>query len=443
MSQFNEQNLPTYGGGIVVQGTPLMDGTNLVNEAEVTSPLFSLEYGAGVDTLAVPNVGQVYDPVVGMSVARPLVVLTDLLQYLDNNPGMGLVDENPRDPQEAPWVKSLREHAIPAIKRQELLTILPGDVHIDPAAWNLKSLTSYKIVMDHLHPTQQQRVRNNPQLMRKAYSGERITVEEYFQVLMEGQPVADKEDANFIPHCRQHFVKYIPSAQNLLNYAAGKALQEQQSQGSARPKPFVFRDHKTGLGMKSPADSYGLGGNNFYSLMRFAYNGLYTDGRYHRGQKVMIAGGTASEYSLPALLREAVDLDFYVIWMLPWSGSMGIESLLSLVYDMRLKYGKKVLPTWDWPDQLFFGPEPSGFRQLSNTMRAQLHVDEFGRKGSALYSSYQKLLAEQTQMIRNNERPPYALDRICNMFQEKTDRDEPLYWSMVEIMKYLRNGGEK
>lgn len=436
----DQRLLPPYSGGIVIPGNAIMENDNLADESEVYSPIFTLEY-PGVDILGVPNVGFVFDPVTGAQTARPVVHLTDLLQFLPNNAGMGLVDENPGDPNEALWVTSLREDAIPAIKQKELVTILEGDMHLDPQAWNLGALTGYKITLDRLHPDEQRRVRTDPVLSQKALSGERLTVGEYFRLI--GEVVSDKEDFNFIPHCRQHHVRYIQSAQALLNHAAQQALHEQRQKNLPRPTPHVFRDHKTGLGMKSPSDAFGLGGNNFYPLMKAAYRGVYTDGPLHRGQKVAVVGGTAAEYSLRALIAELVDLDFFVIWMLPWSGTMGVDSLLSVTYEVVSKYSKKVMPTWDWPDPLFFGPEPSGFGRRSQLIRAQAYLDEFGEKNSPVYDLFQQLLNQHRQMTARQETAPFALDRLTRLLAENNFAGEKLYWTMPEIMHYLRAGGVK
>lgn len=446
---------PVYSGQINIPGTPLMDGGNMVSIAEVYSPFFPDYYGEEVTILGVGNVGTYSDPRRRMLAPRWLLSINDMLALqVDSNgllPGTGLVDErynptrpNDDDPDEALFVKSIRQHCWPAVRGQKIFTMLDNDLHLDPEKWNLNALSPFKIVRDLMHPKCWEVVQSSPMLLAKAQSGEPMTVGEYFWVMggvIHPAPgtefrATDKEDDNFIPHARQGYVRPIQSEVELLQWAASTA-QHVNVNGTLRPMPHVFLDHNTRLGFVTPSDEFGLGGNNFYPIVRAAFQPFYLDGPYHKGLKVMVVGGTTAEYKVLNKITEAVDEDFNVVLAMYWTGTMNVGDLYELAETVTKKFAKKVYPTWDWLPAHTFGPEPKTFRAMSAQMKATAYVDAFGNNNTKLAGILRQLADEQAAMTKRGEVTPFQVNVIVHSLLEQNYKGDQLFWTMPQILRQL------
>lgn len=413
-----------------IPGTAIMEGGMGTGLNELQSPLFTKWFGSEI--IAMPNAGLTHHPRLGYSVARPIVVLSDLLQFNPGSPGTGLVSETPGSNQELPWVTSVREHLFPAIEAKGLLTLLPGDQHLNPQFLDRGALSRFKLDRKQLSKAQLAIIDGDPVLRRKAATGETITVGEYEQVF---GAVADKEDFNFIPHCWQELVQPIPSQRSLLERHARKITDEQRRMGYPRPVANIIPDFKTGLSPDSAPDEWGLNANVIIRFLRYAYDGIYTDGPSHRGFKVAYVGGIAWEYSMEMLVQLLVDQNFFVVAGLAHSGTMGVDDLYGVMYKLTSRYSRKFFPTWDWPFPAHFGPEPAGFKRLAATAKAMAYEQSFGPANAPLHGIVKQLGKQMSGSVS------MEMARLVNMYNERRFDDEDLFWSMAKIEANLENGG--
>jgi hypothetical protein len=449
------QNRSPYGGGIHYPGVPILE----TDPTQIQSVLFERYYGPGRDILGIPRIAGYHDNVLGYDVPHWVVMITDALLG-QQNAGTGLASETD------PWVQSVTRHLIPALMQRPIHSIWSGDVHLNPDDWLDDVLIKRFLDRAQLSSEELIRVQANPVLRQKLQTGESLTVGEYFEVI--GEVLSDPEDFNFIPHARQGLVKYLPSVEGFLRWSAQQALIEQNNLGFNHPMPRAFVDHKAGLSPIALADEFGSGGNNIYHLLRGFYRDWWTEGKAHRGQKVAVIGGVASEYTLEALAVMCFDLDFFTVVMLPWCGTMGVDSMLNMVEKLTNRYGKKMLFTFDWLPTNQFGPKPADFDSHAQMMRSAMYLEEFGDKSTPLYNAYQPLVDEwgkitqernhiQDQIdaaynagrIQDAQRleqqmpapPPMAVERLVRALAETQLTGASMFMSTNEIVDYLRAGG--
>lgn len=448
-------NQPPYGGKLHYPGMPILES----DPTQVQSPLFEKWYGPGVDILGISKAEGYIEPVLGHRVPYWTAWITDVLQSQPNE-GTGLADELDL------WVESITQSLLPALVQNPICSIWQGDVHLNPSKWNNFAIIKRVLDRAQLAPEELHRVQQNPVLQNKMQSGQPLTIGELFQVI--GEVLSDKEDFNFIPHARQDLVRFVKSVEAYLYATAQQALSQQVALGLPHPTPRAFFDHKSGLMPISLADEFGLGGNNVYSLLRGFYRDWWLEGKYHRGHKVVVVGGTATEYTLEMLKLLAFDLDFFVVVMMPWCGNMGVDSLLSSVEKETNRYGKKMLFTWDWLPTWQFGPKPPNFDMQAQLMRGQMVLDELGPQKSRFYDGYQILVdewrrvtkdrarlqaeieaAEKARLMQDAQRlrqqmpapAPMLVERLVRQLTETQANGSDMFWSMDKIVEYLRYGG--
>jgi hypothetical protein len=215
--------------------------------------------------------------------------------------------------------------------------------------------------------------------MARAARGEALTVAEF--ELMFGA-VVDKEDRNFVPHCREGVVEFIPSVLSLLGRQRARVL-KQVEQGVAAPVATVLPDFKTGLSCLSAPDARGLHGNALRDALMATQKGLYLDGSARPHMKLALVGGTAHEYSVAELIRFLVDMDYSVVWLLTCTGGLGVTAKLSTAMDLMERYGTRLFCAYDWPLPEHLGPAPRDWARLASTVaqedQAELQQHEAAR----------------------------------------------------------------
>lgn len=404
---------------------------------EIQSPLFAGRYGS--DIVAHSNVGLTTISGVDYQVPKPLVVGNDIGQKLPDirnaqtgklepNPGSALAFESKGHKDEPMWVTTIRDYFLPAFERQDLLKLWLMDRHFNPEFLNRSAMTRYKIDQKQLSRREQATVNANAVLKRKAATGEFITVGEYEQIF---GGIVDKEDINFLPHCRDGLVRWIPSIENAISRSAKKALSDQQTLGLTRPIVRDIEDYKTGLNPVSPPDANGMNDNVIAHVFRNAWQGIYTDGP-HRWWKTMLHFGTAGEYTNDFVTNFGVDQGAIVIRLMAGSGMLGIASTYDTVYTLTNRYPKNFFPTWDWIPELM-GPEPAGYKAHSRRMQDAAFEEAFGPNGSGMRRAV-------TDLARSGDNG-FESTRLINMFNQKRFDGHPLFWSGRELIDHLKKGG--
>ncbi|MEW5850878.1 MAG: hypothetical protein AB2A00_18980 [Myxococcota bacterium] len=347
--------------GLPKPGHAVFEG---VVEAGRTAPMvlrsrFFARY-LGSECVAVPSAG--VTRVAGRLEPRPIAVLTDLLQHDANRPA-GLVVEGQG---EAAWVGATRL-LMNALEKQGVVTLLPSDQHLNPDLLDRAARTSFTLVEDMLYADEKARLRTHPQLAAKATSGTPLTVTEYETIFGN---VVDKEDRNFLPHCREGVVEYIPSVLQWLGRQRAAVL-KQMDAGAPVPTATVLPDFKTGLSCLSAPDSRGLHGNALRDALIATQRGLYLDGPSRPHAKLALVGGTAHEYSVAELIRFLVDMDYSVVWLLSCTGGLGIAAKLSTALELTERYGTRLFCTYGWPLPAHLGPEPPSWAALASQVEAE------------------------------------------------------------------------
>ncbi|MEZ0375054.1 MAG: hypothetical protein ACAI44_38565 [Candidatus Sericytochromatia bacterium] len=332
---------------------------------EIRNPFFRRFLGR--DNLRVPNVGFQFDQ--GRRTARPLMVGTDLLEgVLDSsgNPVPGASDGlfyTSLPVEQEPTLAAIGL-LIARIQERELLTLLPADQHENPACFDPNTLTSTILDPDltRLSPREQD-------LVSKRYSqwiGRRLPLAIWREIFMNpadpdsAGKLIGKEARNFLPHCTEYIVEYIPAVRNLL------AAQKQQidsalQRGELVPMAHCFPVAKDGLTVDLPDNERGVGGNKFDALLAAAFSGDYFQGDEHRGHKRAVVFGACSEYSVRLAIEHLFDADIQVIWMM--TCTKGFDLFASKLYEAHYlmeRYGKKLICTYDWIEALL-GPKPAGW----------------------------------------------------------------------------------
>lgn len=422
-----QQGQKPYGGMIGhMPSQAFIDSTTLSEGGELQSPLFASRFGSEI--IHQPNVGLRRDPR-GFMVPRTMVAACDFIQAQQGSAVTGLAFEGNGEPL---WVTGFK-YLIPAIENEDVMSIFPGDRHLNPHLLNPNAILRHKLIKEQLAPEELRKVEANPNLRRKMALGEQLTVGEYELVFGK---IGDKEDRNFIPHCHEgedngRVWSWIPSLEAMLKRVSARVAGEQQAMRYARPVVRQLEDFKTGLMPDSPPDALGHNANVLYRFFRNAYNGIHLDGPYHRGQKKVLVMGTAHEYSLAYLVQACVDNNFIVVLWMPAIGGLGADSLLSDVYNLVARYPMNVFPTWDWYAE--FGPEPRGFAQLVAQQKAQMLEEAFGATNAPFHTWIRDLANRVgTQAVG------VEIAKLINMYnQTRYDGSRSLFWGYTELMKHL------
>ena len=350
--------------GLPKPGHSVIEGYSLdaLPGTPVRSPFFARYLG--VENVLVPSAGAV--EVRDRQRARPVALFTDLLQVDPSGAPGGLIEESPRAPDEARWLTPLRL-LLARLAERRILTVLPADQHLNPDWVDRSAMTRLRLNRQLLTAAERRVVDRDDTLQRKQGDGERLTVGEYEAVF--GQ-VVDKEDRNFIPHCYEGVVEYIPSILQLLQTQRDD-LQRQVQAGTSIPVPWIFPDFKTGLSCLSSPNRRGMDGNALRDILIASQADLYFDGPQRTHDRLAIVGGTAHEYSVSELIRFLIDLDYTVVWLLGSTGGLGIDSKLATAAHLRERYGRKLFATYDWPLPELLGPAPDGWHRACAAVRAE------------------------------------------------------------------------
>ncbi|MCC6997808.1 MAG: hypothetical protein IT370_24540 [Deltaproteobacteria bacterium] len=332
---------------------------------QVRSPFFRRYLG--VENVLVPAVG--HDVVAGVPTPRPVVILTDLLAAIAGGPG-GLCEESFDERTEAPWLSASRL-LCDRLAERRIVTVLPADQHLNPALLDAGATTAVVLDPRALLPAERAVVAAAPTLARKLETRVALTVAEVEQVF---GAIIDKEDRNFLPHCREGVVDYIPSVRALLDQQRDQ-LGREAAAGATLPRPWLLPDFKTGLSCLSAPDRRGMNGNALREILLASQAGAYLEGSARRHHKVALVGGTAHEYSVAEAVRFLVDLDYTVVLMLAVTGGLGIASKRATAHELCERYGAKVFASYDWPLPAHLGPEPPGWARLAARVRKE--DDEF------------------------------------------------------------------
>jgi len=342
------RGLPKPGHAVFEGGVQSVSSTGTV----LRSRFFSRYLGA--ECIQVPSAGVVR--VNGKMEPRPIAVFTDLLQHEAGKPS-GLVVEGAG---EAPWVGCTRL-LLSALETQVMVTLLPSDQHLNPDLLDGNATTPFTLVEELLFPAERARLQQHPQLAARVTDKKPLTLREYELIF---GPITDKEDRNFVPHCREGVVEYIPTVLALLARQRA-AVARQLDAGNPAPVATVIPDFKTGLSCVSAPDARGLHGNALRDALLASQKGLYLDGDARPHAKLALVGGTAHEYSVSELIRFLVDMDYSVVWMLACTGGLGVSAKLSTALDLMERYGTRLFCTYGWPLPEHLGAAPPAYAALA------------------------------------------------------------------------------
>lgn len=330
---------------------------------EVRSPFFRRFFGR--DALEVPNVG--HRLVDGKLVARPLLVATDLQPGSFDGAGRPVPGASngfyELDPAKEPTLEPL-QLLLARAREDRLLALLPGDQHENPAYFDRNALTTTVLDPDlaRLSPRERALVESR----YAAWIGKRLPLGIWEAIFMDaGDAVSHgtlvgKEERNFLPHCTEFVVRYLPEVEAWLD-AERQQVATQVAAGKLVPRTHVFPIAKDGLTVDLPDDERGLGGNKFDALLKAAFMGPYFQGDDHRASKRAIVVGSLSEYSVRLAIEHLIDADVTVYWLLTCTKSLDVfGSKLADVHFLKERYGKRLVATYDWPEALL-GPVPAGW----------------------------------------------------------------------------------
>lgn len=328
----------------------------------------------GRDALGVPNVG--HRLVNGKPEPRPLVVATDLQLGTFDPQGRPVAGASNgfyvHDVKQEPSLAALQLF-LERIRQDQLLTLLPGDQHENPAYFDRNALTTTILDPDlsRLSPREKAIV----EARYATWIGKRLPLGIWEAIFMNPQDpysaghLIGKEERNFLPHCTEFVVRYLPEVEAMLE-AQREAIALAVGQGELVPKAHVFPIPKDGLTVDLPDDERGLGGNKFDALIKAAFTGPYFQGDDHREKKRAIVVGAVSEYSVRLAIEHLIDADVSVVWLLTCTKSLDLFSAkLAEVHALKERYGKMLTATYDWPEDLL-GPTPAGWARAQASVEA-------------------------------------------------------------------------
>ena len=348
--------------GLPKPGHAFFDAVGDATATQIRSPFFRRYLG--VEVIRAPGAG--HDCINGIARPRPVLVFTDLLHH-DASAPAGLVRTGA---DEEPWVGCTRMLLARAEERR-IVTVLPADQHLNPALLVPSATTPFKLDAARLLPHERAIVDADSALREKLRARTPLSVAEYQRIF---GAILDKEDRNFIPHCREGIVEYIPEVVAAFDRQRAE-LRTVIAAGDDLATPWLIPDFKTGLSCLSAPDRRGLRGNALRDVLLASQRDQYLDGDARRHARIAIVGGTAHEYSVAELARFLVDLDYTVVLALSVIGGLGIASKRATTLDLLERYGTKLFATYDWPLPEFLGAAPPGFDALAAAVRTQ--DDEF------------------------------------------------------------------
>lgn len=328
----------------------------------------------GKDVVAVPNVGQRL--VAGVLTPRPLLVATDLQPGTFDANGVQVPGASDGfyelDAAREPTLVPLRL-LLARARQDQLLTLLPADQHENPAYFDRNALTT--TVLDPDLTMLSARERAIVEARYGAWIGKRLPLGVWEAIFQSDQDPAShgqligKEARNFLPHCMEFHVRYLPEVEDWLS-AERDAIARQVAQGTLEPTAHVLPIAKDGLTVDLPDDERGIGGNKFDAILKAAFTGGYFQGDDHRHQKVALVAGSLSEYSVRLAIEHLVDADIQVVWLLSCTKSLDLFSAkLADVHFLKERYGKQLKATYDWPEALL-GPTPPGWAAAQAAVEA-------------------------------------------------------------------------
>lgn len=339
---------------------------------EIRSAFFRRFFGR--DALRAPNVG--FRLVNGQLAARPLIVATDLQPGTFDGQGRpvpgasnGFYDLTPANEPTLSPLSMLLARA----RQDELFTLLPGDQHENPAFFDRNALTTTLLDPDLTLLTARERA-----IVEGRYAswiGKRLPLGIWEAIFMDPADAVSqghaigREERNFLPHCTEFEVRYLPEVESWLDEQR-LAIARDVAGGDLVPRAHVFPIAKDGLTVDLPDDERGLGGNKFDALLKAAFTGSYFQGDAHRQRKRAIVVGSLSEYSVRLAIEHLIDADITVVWLLTCTKSLDLfGAKLADVHFLRERYGKRLIATYDWPENLL-GPVPAGWAAAQAAVEA-------------------------------------------------------------------------
>lgn len=339
---------------------------------EVRSAFFRRHLGR--DALMAPNVG--FRLVGGRPEPRPLIVATDLQAGTFDGQGRPVPGASngfyELDEANEPTLSALRL-LIERSRQDQLLTLLPGDQHENTAYFDRNALTTTVLDADLSWLSPRERAIVTARFA--GWIGKRLPLAIWEAIFMDpANPFSQgkligKEERNFLPHCTEFQVRYLPEVEAMLD-AQREAIAQQVAQGALVPRAHVFPIPKDGLTVDLPDDERGLGGNKFDTLLNAAFMGTYFQGDDHRQKKRAIVVGAVTEYSVRLAIEHLIDADVTVIWLLSCTKSLDLFSAkLADAHFLKERYGDRLIATYDWPEALL-GPAPAGWAQAQARVEA-------------------------------------------------------------------------
>lgn len=349
------------------------------------------------DNLRIPHVGFYYHQ--NKRIARPLLIGTDLLAGTIDQNGQqvvgqsdGLYYTNHPEPYKMELTLKPIELLLKRAREKELLTFLPADQHENPDYFDINVLTTTILDKDLDKLTRRER-----QIVTQRYTswiGKRLPLSIWRDIFMDkndpdsqGQLIG-KEMRNFLPHCTEYIVEYIPEVNQLLEHCR-KSIKQQLQCGESVPYSHAFPIAKDGLTVDLPDNERGIGGNKFDALLAAAFTGDYFQGDDHRHQKRAIIFGACSEYSVRLAIEHLFDADIQIVWLMTCSKGFDLfSSKLFEAHFLMERYGKKLFCTYDWIESLL-GPKPAGWDEAKEL------VMEYDRaQHEQWFKSYKKQLSK-------------------------------------------------
>ncbi len=276
----------------------------------------------GLEHINIPNVG--FYNKKGKKIARPLIIATDLLDGKLDTSGNQIEGESdglyytnlPNEHQLEPTLAPLRL-LLERIKKEKLLTFFPGDQHENPSLFDLNALST--TILDNDLTLLSAREKQIIQNRYMNWLGKRLPLGIWKDIFMKRSnenpkgELIGKEQRNFLQHCTEYVVEYIPKVLELFELQRKELETNITQTGNLVPTAYWFPIAKDGLMVDLPGDKRGLGGNKFDELLIAAFTGNYFQGDDHRHQKRAIIIGAVSEYSVRLAIEPLIDANIHVI----------------------------------------------------------------------------------------------------------------------------------
>lgn len=358
---------------------------------EIRSPFFRRYLGR--ENVKVPNVGFHTG-----GAPRPLIIATDLLEGNLDRSGQQKKGESdglyyPSSGNNAEPTLQPLSILLKKVKKEQMLTIFPGDQHENPELYEPNILTTTVLDADLSKLSDRER-----KIVKKRFSnwvGKRLPAGIWREIFMSKNPdnqrgdFQGKEERNFLPHCTENIVEYLDIVRDVFEYQKLR-IAEQVNRGEILPTAYFLPVAKDGLTVDMPGDERGMNGNKFDEILKAAFTGAYFQGDDHRHEKIAVVAGACYEYSVRLLIEHLIDADINVICLLSCvKGLDFFSSKLHTAHYLKELYGKKLFFTYDWIEPLL-GAKPSGWD------KAVKKVKEFDRsQHDSWWRDYSKQIARR------------------------------------------------